>query len=195
MKSLLIVSVPRSASTALERACVKGLGPLKFQNCGEILNAGRNEKLKVPQYAKRDKQFEKLKNQCIEHSKMKIIRDVVQPHFITQHIDWLTQLLNIIFLLRPVPEIMVSRKRLGWKMPKKTVRRYQDMLRNIPEQESYKYLNYYDFIRDDPNKLVEILQNWYPECPSFNYMDKEFINKRNRTFLSIRQAGIRPQKS
>lgn len=189
MKSLFIISVPRSASTALEKACAKGLS---LEKCGEILNRGHYP-VKAPQYAK-EKHFEHLKKRCSKYSESRVIRDVIQPHFIVQNIDWLMERFNMIFLLRPVAEIMVSRKRLKWKMPRKTVLRYQNMLCGIPDQEFYRHLDYYDFIQDNPNKLVEILQSWYPECPPFNYIDARFRSKRHRTSLDIKTARIKPRK-
>jgi len=188
MKSLFIVSVPRSASTTLEKTCATGLRSLGFAGKGEVLNAGHVCKLRVPQYAKKEEHFKKLRKRCSKFVELRIIRDVIQTHFIVQNFEWLKDRFNMIFLLRPVDEIMVSRKRLGWKMPKKAVIRYQNMLKDIPEQESYKHLDYYDFIQNNPNKLIKILQNWYPDCHSFNYMTSAFINKRNSTFKSIRLA-------
>lgn len=189
-KSLLIVSVPRSASTALEKACFRGLIPLKFKSKGEILNSGYQCKLRVPQYTKKEKDFEKLKEQCLRFTQNNIIRDVVQPHFFVQYLNWITDRFNVIFLLRSLDGIMTSRKRLGWKMPRKTVLRYQNMLRDIPEREGYKHIDYYDFIRDDPYKLIKILQNWYPGCQHFEYMTKDFVKKRQKTLKILKFEGI-----
>lgn len=190
MKSLLIVAVPRSGSTALEKACAKGLHRLGFSSNGEVLNRGYHKKLKIKQYAKKENHFEQLKIRCSKFDKSAIIRDVVQPHFIVHNIGWLLEQFNMICLLRPIDEIMASRKRLGWKMPRKTVLRYQNMLQEVPETDCYVYLDYYDFIRDRPDKLVKLLKRWYPACPKFDYMDVAFRSKRTRTFLSLEKAGI-----
>ncbi len=189
-KSLFILSVPRSGSTALEQACFIGLRPLRFTKHTEILNSSYNKDIRTPQYAKKEKPYRILRKVCEQHKTNKIVRDVVQPFFVTEHAEWLKSMFNIILLIRPVPEIMVSRKQLGWKMPRKAVVLYQSMLMDIPRDESVQELDYYDFIRDNPSRIVQILQRWYP-CSPFNYIDKHFLNKRKRTFIVLQQNKVK----
>ena len=190
-KSLFIIAVPRSASTVLEKICS---AILDFRPHGEILNAGHNKNIKVPQYATKLEHFEAMKAECLKYPHNMAVRDVIQIHFVTQNIDWLLERFNIIHIIRPVDEIMVSRRRLGWKMPRKTVLKHQDMLCEISEQDGFHHLDYYDFVRDTPNKIVGMLQDWYG-CRDFEYMDHDFTFKQGRTAKELKAHHVLvPQK-
>lgn len=191
MKSLFIISVPRSASTALEEACSKGLPT--FEAKGEILNAGKSiNKIKVPQYGKKEKNYARMQEECSKHVEYSIIRDVVQPFFISDNIEWIKERFNVLMIVRPVKEIMVSRRRLGWKMPRKAVARYQEMLIDLINGEEVKRIDYHEFV-NDPDVLIQILKNWY-NCQTFEYMTGSFLAKKKRTFIDLLQNGVKPKK-
>ena len=188
-KSLLIIGVPRSGSTSLERSCCRFLTDLGFERKGEILNPHFNPELDVRFNSRRKKDYEIFKNRCKENRHNAIIRDVVQNRFVIEHADMLKQWFNIIHIMRPVKETKLCCRLKGWKVD---VVGWNQKLGDIPCDKGMKIINYNDFVLINPDKLYSILRKWYP-CSKVDYMTPQFIKKREATFAKLGCHGITPE--
>lgn len=187
MKSLAIVALPRSASTLLEEICHQSLVRLGFVASAEIFNKGHNKKAgKVPHFAKnQNDKHEILKKIATKYAENHVIRDVVQCRFISDQIEWIQDRFNIIYLQRPIEEVVVCCQLHGWKTKPTSWFKYRDILDGIPSSDSFSRLKYYDFVQDNPKKLYKILKNWYPDCGNRAYMIGRFVVKRYSVFKKI----------
>ena len=188
-KSLLIIGIPRTGSTALERACHKMLACLGFESDGEIFNPSFYQDLSgVTHNTRSKKYYEVFKAKCKERRHNHVIRDVVQSRFIITYANTLKQWFNIIFILRPERETKLCCKLKGWTANIGWMRK----LIEIPCGKSMKLISYNDFVLLDPHKLYSILRKWYP-CEEVDYMTPEFIGKREATFTKLGCHGVVPE--
>ncbi len=192
-KSLLIISLPKSASTALQASCSLGLRGHNFKSTGELLNNGYAGGLDIPQYA-REKHYGKIKKCLLKHNKNFIIRDVIQTPFIWKNVDFLKEHFNILYIRRPVKEIMLCSKLSGWKTPLSRYKKHRMKLDEIAEDEVLTRLDYYDYVLYDQDVLVQILRKWYPKTKPFIYIALSFARKRSATFEKLKNAGIRRKR-
>ena len=183
-RSLLIIALPRSGSTALENTCSMMLRSI-LRSKGELFNKTFYPKCKLKYHASK-KYYNDIKKTLQSFQFNHIIRDVIQTEFIISCIQWLKQYFNILYLVRPFKEIQLCCSIKGWQVPSKYLRHSLDI---IPEDEYFKRLSYDDFVLNiEP--LHKLLKKWYNIWP-FDYLSLSFISKRERTFMKMKRYGQR----
>lgn len=189
-KSLMIIGVPRSGSTALEIACHKMLEPLGFERDGEIFNPVFYPDLNAEYNTRNKEDFETFKLRCKNRRHNSIVRDVTQHNFIIEYANVLKQWFNIIHIIRPIREVKLCCQLKGWNY--NNLAEWSNKLSDIPSGKSMRILSYNDFALLNPDKLYSILRNWYP-CEKVDYMTQDFVEKREETFTRLGCHGVVPE--
>ncbi len=182
-RSLFIIALPRSGSTALQVACQMMLRPCKCK--GELLNNRTYTKCKFKYHAK-PKHYDAIQASLKPFRHDHIVRDVIQTEFVTARIDWIREHFNVLYLVRPFNEIKICCGIKGWAVPSKKLRKGLD---GIEEGEYFQRLAYDSFIfKIKP--LHDLLEQWYNIWP-YDYLSPAFIRKRGQTLQKMKKHGQR----
>jgi hypothetical protein len=206
MRSLFIVSLPRSLSTVIHYQCSQTLrlrSPA-WVDGGEVLNPDRNfifpassaneaDKFTRPEETVRFAQLTEFLDDVINPYGC-VYKDVVQPFVVSQ---WLRRRdLAVLHIRRPVAEVAWAMLKRGWMYPGHAEppdrsERYRlitglakaaQVLENI----SAEHVDF-DQLTTSEDALKAALQRLYPELeiPPINYIDRDF-RERSATVKSKR---------
>jgi hypothetical protein len=182
MKSLLIVGVGRSGSTLLQSICCDAL---EFKNTNEIFNRSVYDELiqhqisfiqELPYFAPRP-YWPDMWKLLMRYSKDCVVKDNLQPEFISYHFDKILSQFNVLYIRRNSDDVIKCHHRRGWVSAH--VHRVHQIYDRIFSQlrPGMAILQYDDFIKDE-SFLNNILKLWYPSCKKCNYITTAFIEKR-----------------
>jgi len=101
-----------------------------------------------------------------------VIKDVSQQEFVYYNIEWIRKHFHILYIERPINEVIFTNKRKKWRW--KHLRSKRKFLDKIKFEHVIKF---HDYISDS-TVLPKILTNIYGYCNNYDYMNKKFINKR-----------------
>ena len=210
LRSLFIVSLPRSISTLIHYQCslTLRLRSPAWVDAGEILNPDRSfifsgslaneaDKFTPPEQALRFAQLSEFLDDVIDPYDC-VYKDVVQPFVVSQ---WLRQSsLAVLHIRRPVAEVAWAMLKRGWLYPGNAEPRDHPEKRRIItglakaaqvlDQINAEHLDF-DQLTTSEAGLKEALQRLYPELqiPLINYIDRNF-RERSATLKSKRCADL-----
>ena len=206
MRSLFIVSLPRSLSTVIHYQCSLALrlrAPA-WVDGGEVLNPDRNfifpassaneaDKFTRPEEIVRFAQLTEFLDDVINPHGC-VYKDVVQPFVVSQ---WLRRRdLAVLHIRRPVAEVAWAMLKRGWMYPgnaESPDRSERHRLitglakaARVLEKINAEHLDFDQLISSEAG-LKAALQRLYPELqiPSINYIDRNF-RERSATLKSKR---------
>lgn len=178
-KSLFIVSQARSGSTSLQKVCCQ---MLKFKDGHEHLNKRHLESffpelysLKFPDgfpYWASVEYWPVMKNVSLQFIDNWVIRDVCQQTFVVNNLSWIKEHFNVLYLERPIDEVIFTNQRKGWGW--QHLRAMREVLNRVNWEHR---IDFHEYIHD-PTVLPKILESMYGYCHAYNYIDEQFITKR-----------------
>ena len=206
IRSLFIVSLPRSVSTLIHYQCslTLRLRSPAWVDAGEILNpdrtfifsgssANQEDKFTRPEQALRFAQLSEFLDDVINPYDC-VYKDVVQPFVVSQ---WLRKSdLAVLHIRRPVAEVAWAMLKRGWLYPGNAEPRDLPEKRRlisglakaarVLEKINAEHLDFDQLISSEAG-LKAALQRLYPELqiPSINYIDRNF-RERSATVKSKR---------
>lgn len=174
-KSLFIIGQAKSATTSLQKTCCK---ILDFRNGGEHLNNRlirrnfpdlniTNFKLWAP---KEQWPLFRAISKIFQYGW--VIKDVSQQPFIFHNIEWINSNFNVLYIERPIHEVVFTNRRKKWRW--KHLIKMRTLLNKIKFQHK---ITYEDYIYDH-TVILNILHGMYTCCKEYNYIDSKFISKR-----------------
>ena len=195
IRSLFIISLPRSLSTLINYHCRVALQLRSpgWADAGEVLNPDRilvssgrlgNEAVKFtpPEQVLRFARLSEFLGDVINLHDC-VYKDVVQPFVVSQ---WLCRNnLAVLRIRRPVAEVAWAMLKRGWSYPRnaapsdrpETYRLISGLVRAAEALDTTtgEHLDFDDLINSE-DVLRSALQRLYPELkiPSINYIDREF---------------------
>jgi len=112
MKSVFIVSVPKSGSSVLQAMIAKSIN---FKNCRELLNPKYNTSL--PYHQLNSDYHSLIRNILMPMKKNCVVKEVAQTQFVLENIEWMLEHFNVIFLSRKIGQILKSMcfQQMVWK--------------------------------------------------------------------------------
>ncbi len=175
-KSLFIISQARSGTTILQKTCCQMLG---FRNGTEHLNNRMVHKkfpnLNIPAFKlwAPTTQYSLLKSISSIFKYGWVIKDVSQQEFVYHNIEWIRKHFHILYIERPIDEVVFTNKRRKWRW--KHLRGMREVLNKMKFEHTIQFHEYIS----DRTVLPKILTSLYGYCNDYNYMNEEFVTKRN----------------
>lgn len=199
IRSLFVVSLPRSLSTLIHYQCslILRLKSPAWADAGEVLNPDRiliasgglgsnADKFIRPEQAVRFATLTEFLNDLINPYDC-VYKDVVQPFVVSQ---WLQKSnVAVLHIRRPIAEVAWAMLKRGWLYPgngEPQDRPEKNRLINglvkaarVLDKVSAEHLDFDQLISSE-DALRSALQRLYPELeiPSINYIDRDFRERR-----------------
>jgi len=179
LKTLLVVSLPRSASTEVERICLQALKNLRFESKGEFLNHSfRRNYIDIKQHAKSE-YYPLLMDRCLKYKDDKVLRDVVQSGFISHNIDKLAAEMNIIVVDRPLDEVIFCSRKHGWTAFDSLFKSYREEL---------------EIIMPVINAIKEFDEDKTITYQKYNWWNVNHSNRDNEQYMSPEKRYVKSGK-
>jgi hypothetical protein len=187
MKSLLIVSLQKSASTLLQEVCVDALdltnmyepfNPHYFQHIRdqEFLTWVNH---KLPQYSKDPEEWEAMFALLMRRPEGCVFKDVHQVFFVKQFISQLRFNFHVIYLRRDLSEIVQCSERVGWDVSRLAQAQVESDRLFRPGE-----ILTYDEFTTDFRFLQSMLLEYY-QIKIKDYIDGKFKARRRKVNLFL----------
>ena len=208
MRSLFIVSLPRSLSTRTYQLCREALGLAEpgWTSDGEVLNLDRytlwgdeaaGEGRKYTRQEWQPVHFQRILAQLdqITRDHGYAYKDVVQPFAVSR---WLpTRDFRILKIERPVVEVAYAMLERGWHYPRRVAESWPDLEAEVLQglRRAHQALAAipgevvsFEALIHDERVLEQAVQRLYPERPGirFHYLDAAFVGIREQVLARRR---------
>lgn len=177
MKSLLIVSSPRSLSTSIYEICcfaLPELKPVPNVTRGEVFNYLDNPKCPITHYDRSISGYKHVCKTLREYNCGFILKSVVQPFHVSRYLDFHENSYNVLYIYRDRDAVKKCQDLRGWECV--------DPL--IYEALFWKYVTVkYETLIYDPKHLFDALRQFNYQVNEFNYINNDYIRERESVLL------------
>lgn len=177
MKSLLIISSPRSLSTQVYEICCASLPELKqVPNVtrGEVFNFYDNTECTIKHCDRTENGYKYVCNTLDQYYNGYIIKSVVQPFHISRYLDFNEGKYNVLYIKRDRDTILTCQHLLNWQCV--------DPIFYEALYWQYNSVHYEELIYNTECLWI-LLRSMGYIVNDFNYINDEFVKYREQVLL------------